>query len=127
MPVKEATNKMQLALSKGHAPIFSAKWIEGFLNGSGLLLIYNEQLWKIVDTWVSDLTEERFMDILPILRRTFSAFSAPEKEKMLNLVKQGKKKKRKNKQKEINKERAKKMIPTLEMLLGFSLQMPKHL
>jgi len=120
---------MQLALSKGHPPMFSAKWIEGFLNGSGLLLIYNEQLWKIVDTWVADLSEERFMEILPILRRTFSEFSTPEKEKMLNLVKQGKKKKRKNKKgvERINEERAKKMIPTLEMLLGFSLRMPKHL
>jgi len=129
MPAKEATINMQLALSKGHPPLFSAKWIEGFLNGSGLLLIYNEQLWKIVDTWVAALSEERFMEILPILRRTFSEFSAPEKEKMLNLVKQGKKKKRKN-QKDvemINEERAKKMLPTLELILGFSLRMPKHL
>ena len=40
-----ASTYMHLALSKGSDALFSAQWVEGFLNGSGLLLIYNENLW----------------------------------------------------------------------------------
>ena len=124
----EITNtKMLLALSKGNASMYSAKWIAGFLNGSGLLLIYNEALWEILDDWVSKLPEERFMEILPILRRTFSEFSPPERQKMLDLAKQTKKRVKKGKdwKSTINEERAKKVMPTLELVLGLNRQLPK--
>jgi len=117
-----AATKMSLALSKANPPLDSARWIEGFLNGSGLLLIYNEDLWAIVDEWIASLKEERFMEILPVLRRTFSGFSPPERQKMLDLVKNAKKgKSRKRKIKEtINEERAKEVIPIVETILGIA-------
>ncbi len=120
LPVEDTTTNMMLALSKGHPPIYSAQWIEGFLHGSGLLLIYNEILWSILDQWVADLNEERLMEILPILRRTFSNFSGPEREKMLQLAKQGKRtiKETKKRETELNEERVEKLIPTLETILG---------
>ena len=97
------------------------------MNGSGLLLIYNEELWEILDDWVAKLAEERFMEILPILRRTFSEFSPPERQKMLDLAKQTKQRVKKGKdwKSDINEERARKIMPTLELVLGLSRQLPK--
>ena len=66
------------------------------------------------------MKEERFMEILPVLRRTFSGFSSPERQKMLDLVKQDKKgatRKRKTKQ-VIDEERAQQVIPIVETILG---------
>ncbi len=115
-----AATKMSLALSKANAPLDSARWIEGFLNGSGLLLIYNEELWTIIDEWVDRLKEERFMEILPVLRRTFSNFSSPERQKMLDLVKQKRKGKgrKKSRKTTFNQERANQVIPIVEKILG---------
>ena len=118
-----AATKMSLALSKANAPLDSARWIEGFLNGSGLLLIYNEDLWSIIDEWIDRLKEERFMEILPILRRTFASFSAPERQKMLDLVQQKRKGKRQKKKGKntINEARAQQVIPIIQKILGLSL------
>lgn len=114
-----AATYMHLSLSKGNEALFGAQWVEGFLNGSGLLLIYNEALWRIVDNWLDSLAEERFMDILPILRRTFSNFSHPERQKMMDLVKRGKVEMSvKLKEKAmLNEERMGKVLPTLKLLL----------
>jgi hypothetical protein len=85
---EEAGQIFSLALSTGNEPLFSARWIEGFLHGSGLLLIHYPPLWNLIDDWVSGLSEETFRQTLPLLRRTFSAFPGPERQKMLALVQQ---------------------------------------
>ncbi len=118
--VEVASTYMHLALSKGNDALFSAQWIEGFLNGSGLLLIYNENLWQIVDDWLDSLAEERFMEILPVLRRTFAQFSHPERQKMMELAKRGKISEtelKEEKVKSVNQERIEKVLPTLKLLL----------
>ena len=104
---------------QGNEAIFGAQWIEGFLNGSGLLLIYNEALWRIVDSWMDSLEEDRFMEILPILRRTLSSFSHPERQKMMDLVKRGKvaMSQKMEEQANLNEERMEKVLPTLKLLL----------
>ena len=115
-----ASTYMHLALSKGNEALFSAQWIEGFLNGSGLLLIYNENLWQIIDGWLVALEEERFMEILPVLRRTFSKFSHPERQKMMALAKKGKGTMaiiEQTNEMTINQERVEKVLPTLKLLL----------
>ena len=116
-----ASTFMHLALSKGSDALFSAQWVEGFLNGSGLLLLYNENLWQIIDNWIDELGEDRFMEILPVLRRTFSRFSHPERQKMLALAKKGKLtrvvKKEETKEIPMNQERIEKVLPTLKLLL----------
>lgn len=85
--LREVTTAMRLALSPANPVLDVAYWIEGFLHGSGLLLIYNPQLWSILDNWISQLKEEAFMEILPLLRRTFANFPPPERQKMLELAK----------------------------------------
>ena len=51
----------------------AAAWLEGFLHGSGLLLLHNETLWEILDQWVA-ADGEAFNPLLPLLRRTFAQF-----------------------------------------------------
>lgn len=73
-------------LSKGQNAPLAASWLEGFLNGSGLLLLHHQALWYLLDSWIADLETDSFVEILPVLRRTFSRFTGPEREKMLNLA-----------------------------------------
>ena len=75
----EVARLLGLALSAGEEPARAGGWVEGFLSGSGVVLVHDDQLWDILDRWVSLLPEERFTEVLPLLRRTFSTFGAPER------------------------------------------------
>ncbi|MBS1564695.1 MAG: hypothetical protein JST39_09915 [Bacteroidetes bacterium] len=77
------------AMSGASAPMVAAAWLEGFLKGSGTLLLIDEGLWTVVDNWVAQLDETIFTQVLPLLRRTVSQFSAPERKKLGEKVKQG--------------------------------------
>ncbi len=85
----ETAIRTEYSLSQATPPLEAAQWLEGFLQGSGLLLLHNTSLWNLLDAWVDGLGEEVFRDTLPLLRRTFSRFPAPERERMLGLAKQG--------------------------------------
>ncbi len=80
-------NLIQFRLSHLAEPLDGARWLEGFLHGSGLLLIHHPGLWQILDAWLSELDFEIFREILPLLRRTFSKFEPAERQKMLDLAK----------------------------------------
>ncbi|MEB3230610.1 MAG: DUF5682 family protein [Leptolyngbyaceae bacterium] len=84
----EAARRLHLALSVGNDPAAAAQWLAGFLEGSGLLLIHDDQLWAILDQWVTSLTEDAFIAVLPLLRRTFSSFTGPELRQMGDRVRQ---------------------------------------
>ena len=85
----EAGRHMSLALSAAVDPEQAAAWVEGFLAGSGLLLIHDRTLWQILDEWVSGLGDEHFTNLVPLLRRTFSTFSAPERRQLGERAKAG--------------------------------------
>jgi len=75
----EAALRMSRALSAGAAAADAAGWAEGFLAGSGLLLVHDERLLRLVDTWLSGLDPDTFQAVLPALRRTFGGFAPPER------------------------------------------------
>ncbi|MEU8386129.1 DUF5682 family protein, partial [Streptosporangium sp. NPDC048865] len=75
----EVGRRMSRAMSAGHPPARAAAWIEGFLSGGGLLLVHDPRLLGLVDEWLTGLAPETFVDVLPLLRRTFGAFAAPER------------------------------------------------
>ena len=77
LTAEEAARLLGVALSPGEEPARAGSWVEGFLSGSGLVLVHDDQLWGVLDRWVSLLPEERFTEILPLLRRTFGTFGAP--------------------------------------------------
>ena len=79
----EAQQRLARALSAGPEAV---AWLEGFVRGSGSLLLRDEPLWNLLDDWLSSLSEETFDAVLPLLRRAFSQFTSPEREQMGNKV-----------------------------------------
>ncbi|MEU8519665.1 DUF5682 family protein [Streptomyces sp. NPDC048577] len=68
---------MSRALSPGTPPADAASWIEGFVGGAsggGMLLVHDARLLGLVDTWLTAVPPRAFTDVLPLLRRTFSAY-----------------------------------------------------
>jgi hypothetical protein len=70
-------------------PLSAAHWIEGFLSGSGLILVHDDALWSLVDGWLAQLTAEHFVEALPLLRRTFSTFQFGERRQMGERARRG--------------------------------------
>lgn len=79
---EELHRRLGLTMSPGTEPTRAAAWLEGFLQGSGLILVHDERLLGLIDSWLLSLSEERFVAILPLLRRTFGAFGAAERQEI---------------------------------------------
>lgn len=89
LPLGEATRRLGLALSVGSAPTAGAAWVEGFLHGSGLLLLHDDRLWQTLDGWLLTLPAAQFETVLPLLRRTFSRFSTAERVQLGQRARRG--------------------------------------
>lgn len=76
-----------LALSRANEPSQAAAWAEGLLRGSGLLLIHQDAIWRVLDGWLVELSDDAFAAVLPLLRRAFVEFSDPERRQMGDKVK----------------------------------------
>ncbi|WP_062995288.1 DUF5682 family protein [Nocardia mikamii] len=85
----EAARRLSAALSIGHSPAEKAAWIDGFLGGRGLLLVHDRDLLRRIDSWLRELDEEQFVATLPLLRRTFGAFEAGERQAIARAVRDG--------------------------------------
>jgi hypothetical protein len=79
LPRSEAARRFAAHLSIGIPAAGKAAWAEGFLSGGGLLLVHDRDLLGVLDDWVATLPGQDFMDALPLLRRTFGDYSAPER------------------------------------------------
>ncbi|HPE60165.1 MAG TPA: DUF5682 family protein [Thiolinea sp.] len=86
----ESARRFGLALSGANDPAQAAGWLDGFLRDSGQLLVYDETLWNLIDQWVCQLNAVVFQQLLPVLRRTFATFTAPERRQMGERVREGK-------------------------------------
>jgi Family of unknown function (DUF5682) len=71
--------RMALVLTVGVPVAKAAAWIEGFLAGDGLLLVHDERLLALVDAWLTGIPADGFVEVLPLLRRTFSGYPAPQR------------------------------------------------
>lgn len=117
------TNRhLSYSLSVNNAPADVAAWLEGFMRGSGMILIYDHKLWNLVYSWVEALTPETFMELLPVLRRTFSKFEYAERRQIGEKAKKGLVT---EENKAINEhlttldtERAEQVLSVVEMLMG---------
>lgn len=117
---QEAAERMGLALCVANEPMQAAAWIEGMLRGSSALLLHNDTLWQILDEWVASLRCDTFLQLLPLLRRTFSTFPAAERRQIgerarsegaagRGILAGGS---------DIHPERAERVLPVLARLLG---------
>ncbi|MEV7803561.1 DUF5682 family protein [Microbispora sp. NPDC088329] len=85
----DVSTRMARSMSPGNPPARSAAWIEGFLSGGGLLLVHDPRLLATVDTWLTGLSSQEFVDVLPLLRRTFGVFPEPERRMIGRRVRSG--------------------------------------
>lgn len=76
LDTEEAGRRLGLVLSPGGTPADAAGWVEGFLAGGGALLLHDTRLLALLDDWLAGVRPETFTDLLPVLRRTFSALEA---------------------------------------------------
>ncbi|MFK4084058.1 DUF5682 family protein [Kribbella sp. NPDC020789] len=79
LPDSEIALRLGRALSPGTPTVDAAGFVEGFLAGGGLLLVHDERLLALVDTWLGGIPDDAFVEVLPLLRRTFGTFAAPER------------------------------------------------
>lgn len=80
---EEMETTLSFYSSVGNAPADMAYWFEGFLRSSGSILLLDDRLWNLVNNWVCSQDKETFMELLPVLRRTFSEFTSAERRKLV--------------------------------------------
>jgi len=119
----EAARRLSLALSTANEPAQSAAWIEGFLKGSGLLLLHDETLWRTLDEWLTALPNDGFTALAPLLRRTFSTFAPPERRRIGERARRGMTVSRptvgdQSRAEDFDKIRAEAVLPLAAQLLG---------
>lgn len=76
---EEAGDRLRLALSRAAGASAASAWIEGFLEDSGTALIHGPGLLAILDAWLCGLDEALFLELLPLVRRTFATIPAGER------------------------------------------------
>ena len=120
MRMQRLTN---LSLSSAVPITQAAAWIEGVVQGSALLILHQENLWHALDSWLSTLNSDNFTELLPILRRAFSNFQAPERKHMGEKVKHLHRSvgaSNSVEQTQLHQEHADLVLPLLAQLMGVS-------
>ncbi len=74
------------SVSAGNDPSDVAMWLNGFLAGAGSVLVHDTTLLSLLDDWLRSLSVDGFIHVLPVLRRTFGAFSSPERSQIGQVV-----------------------------------------
>jgi hypothetical protein len=125
LAAKEVERRMGLAIAPAVEPVKSMAWIDGFLRSSGLILLHNEELWRILDGWVGSVKSEVFPQLLPLLRRTFSTFTAPERSQIGALARRGGAATQPIMSDTLDEARARKVLPLVAQILGLEFQPQK--
>lgn len=89
---EETARLMGLSLSPASEPADAAGWIEGFAgggSGGGTLLVHDDRLLGLIDGWLVSVPERAFIDVLPLLRRTFGAYEPGVKRTLGELARRG--------------------------------------
>lgn len=116
--ISDCAKELSQELSVGTPTSESAEWLSGFVKGNVMLLVYNEELWRVISDWVEEIEEDPFLDVLPVLRRTFSQFSIAERSQLANLVAKGPQRQT-TREVEIDLSRFEQVKPTVLKLLGY--------
>ncbi len=75
----EAGRRLARALSLAAEPRRAAAWLDGFLAGDAVLLLHDAEVFGVIDGWLSELDDDVFDDLLPLVRRTFARFEPVER------------------------------------------------
>jgi hypothetical protein len=119
----ELQQLVRLNLNAAVAPHQAAVWLEGLMSGSAVALLHQDMLWSSLDEWVAALDGTAFADLLPLLRRSFAAFHAPERRKMAERIlhRSSAVAPASTATTTIDRDRADRVLPVLAMILGATL------
>jgi len=73
----------------GRTPQHAGPFLEGFLRGGSEILLHDELLLQLIDAWLCTLSEDYFLESLPLLRRSLSAFDTMSRRRLLDKLKHG--------------------------------------
>ncbi|MES2947741.1 MAG: DUF5682 family protein [Pseudomonadota bacterium] len=118
--IDQAQAAVQLSrnLSAGALPLEAAQWLDGFLNRNAMVLLHDAAVWSLVDAWLAELVDAHFLQVVPLLRRSFSNFSQSERRELGARAAHGVKVTPVVAASEGDAVRAALPVPTLRLLLG---------
>jgi hypothetical protein len=67
----------------GETPQRAGAFLESFLSGGAELLLQDQPLLDLVDAWLCELREDDFVEMLPLLRRSFAEFDSIARRRLL--------------------------------------------
>lgn len=74
------------ALSQGQEAMYSVRWLDGFLMDNVMILLYSPGIVKLITDWLAALDEPQFHAYVALMRKVFSRFSIPERQKIFQLI-----------------------------------------
>ena len=84
---EELATQIALAVTPAIEAAKVAQWMQGFLQGSGQMLLQFDPLWNILNDWLCTLSDDMFGELVALLRRSFAEFSGPELRMMGEKIK----------------------------------------
>jgi len=78
--------RLTQALSHGVEASAKAAWVDGFFADGAQLLIHDPVLRELLDGWIRELDEREFVDLLPLVRRTFGTFGPAERRAIADRI-----------------------------------------
>ncbi|SDU91535.1 hypothetical protein SAMN04488544_1907 [Microlunatus sagamiharensis] len=87
--VADAPDRLHRALSYGSPAAAKAAWVEGFFTDGAVLLVHDPALRGLLDGWVAGLGDAEFVDVLPLVRRTFGTFSPVQRRSLAQRLAHG--------------------------------------
>ena len=110
--------RLQRALSAAVPAADKAAWVNGFFADGALLLIHDAELRRLLDEWVCRLGDAQFVDMLPLLRRTFGTFAAAERQAIAERISARAENLDRRHSEEIDLELAAPALATVDLILG---------
>jgi Family of unknown function (DUF5682) len=77
------------ALSPANAPNAAAAFLHGFFDQGAEVILHDRVLFTLVDEWLAAPAEDRFLEVLPMLRRAFSTFGSVERRRLIEQAGRG--------------------------------------
>jgi Family of unknown function (DUF5682) len=110
--------RLQRALSAGVPAADKAAWVDGFFSDGALLLIHDAELRGLLDDWVCQLDDTQFVDMLPLLRRTFGTFGTAERQAIAERIALRARSPDRQRSEEFDVELAAAALATVDLILG---------
>jgi Family of unknown function (DUF5682) len=117
--LSDVTRRLHRALSAGVPAADKAAWVDGFFADGALLLIHDAELRGLLDDWVCQLGDAEFIDMLPLLRRTFGTFAAAERQAIAQRIAVGTRNLDRENSEDIDVELAAPALATVNLILGW--------